>query len=50
MKKEECIERFLFGTPTRLQTASGRALLSGVSFSLGESGHCTSLSKIYEIL
>jgi hypothetical protein len=50
MKKEECIERFIYGAPVRLQTATGRARLCGIRFTLGDKGQCTNIEKIREII
>ncbi|QRN86558.1 TIGR00282 family metallophosphoesterase [Clostridia bacterium] len=50
MRKEECIERFLYGIPVRLQTATGRAWISGIHFSLDSKGRCTKIEKIREII
>ena len=50
MKKEGCIERFLYGIPVRLETASGRARLCGIRFTLDETGKCSSIEKISEVM
>ncbi len=50
MKKEECIERFLYGIPVRLQTATGRARVCGIRFTLDNKGKCTNIEKIREII
>ena len=50
MRKEECIERFLYGVPARLQMASGRVRLCGIRFTLDATGSCTKLEKVNEII
>lgn len=48
MRKDECIERFLYGTPVRLQTGTGQAQVCGIAFTLDKHGRCVGLQKINE--